>query len=100
MSVMMKAPDGCGSLSYAGETLVPTKKGLVRIPSAAVSELLQFGFKVADPQDSDDQEAVLEAQQAQAAFDAGIAEKAALDAAQAATEAAAKAVSDKVQGLS
>ena len=82
MAVVMKAPDTCGSVSVGGRNLPITKKGLVKVPEDSVRELLDFGFRVAPPEDSDDAEAVsswYEAENLQAAVDQGKAEKKAVD---------------------
>lgn len=88
--MILKAPEGCGGMSWSGESFKITKKGLVKVPDAAVAELLQFGFIIAAPDDSEDPEALAAFVQTQA-FAAEVekakAEKIALDAAQAAGEA-------------
>lgn len=102
MAVIMKAPKGCGSLSLDGRSYTPTKKGLVKVPDQHVRELIDFGFTVAAPEDSEDAEAnaaFLEAQKLQEQVEAGYAEKQALDAEQARSEAAARAISDKIEGV-
>ena len=81
MPVTLKFPKNCGGVCVAGVSYAPTKKGLAAFPPDAVPELLQFGFVVAPPEDSMDQEAAdayLAAVGLQEQFDAGTAERAAL----------------------
>lgn len=101
MPVTMKAPQDCGGISFAGVSYTPSKKGLVKVPDEAVAELLNFGFTVAPPEDSMDQEsadAFLVASQAQAAFEAGLQEKQALDDAEAKAQEELRAQIDKAEG--
>ena len=98
--MILKAPDTCGSMSWGGKSYTISKKGMVKVPDEAVSELLQFGFTVAGPDDQDDPEAIAAfnaAQDQQISLQTALAEKAQLDQVQADGEAAAIAITDKVQ---
>ena len=57
MAVTMKAPEGCGGLCIEGRQYTPSKKGLVKVPDDSVRLLLDWGWVVAPPEDSDDPEA-------------------------------------------
>ena len=102
MPVTMKFPANCGGISHGGKAYSPTKKGLAKFPDDAVRELLDFGFTVAPPEDSMDEDAsaaYLQAAQLQDVVTAGAAEKADLDEAEKQGEANAKAISDKFEGV-
>jgi hypothetical protein len=101
MPVTMKFPDTCGDISVAGVNYRPTKKGLAKFPDGCIRELLDFGFTVAPPEDSMDEEAAaayLAAQGLQDQVQAGAEEIKNLNAAAAAAVEALKAIDAQVFG--
>jgi len=101
MPVTLKFPPTCGDVSVAGVNYHPTKKCLAKFPDEAVRELLDFGFTVAPPEDSMDEEAAaayLAAADLQAQVQAGAEEIKGLNEAAAAAEDALKAINAQVFG--
>jgi len=101
MPVTMKAPEGCGGLSIEGRSYTPSKKGLVKVPDESVRLLLDWGWTVAPPEDSDDPEAAaayLAATTLQEAVLEGNAQIAAMNQEEEARAAALKAIDAQVFG--
>ena len=98
--IIMKAPDTCCSCSVGGKTLTPNKKGLVAVPEEHFDALYWMGFRVAAPEDSEDQDSLaawFATQNRQDELDKGQAEKAALDQKEADAQAELRAAIDKAE---
>jgi len=45
MTIKLKAPEGCGNVSFQGQEYVADKNGIVDVPAEAAESLTSFGFE-------------------------------------------------------